>query len=318
MPKSIDFSNLKGFCKFVEQEYSPLLAQVRSDRPYRIPKDFIDWETLSALLVGATEMRDKVSDLASRLHSYRVALWLVQDAPLYCLSKELYESLVQTDILSNSELLKDLKLALPSLLILLPKGLVKSPDGGHLDYVSVHLSSASRPELSTGERWGIKLPYLQHKFENNIHWAAVDSQQTCWFSGCGLQADGSIADEKEDLGTTPMTPGDYQFTLDLRNLVLQILLILTYQPELVEAVTITEGRRQHSKGFRPTSQEENQARYPRWLGKNYKSKVERKTSGTHASPVSHWRKGHWKRVVYGQGRTERRLTWIAPVRVVGS
>lgn len=34
--------------------------------------------------------------------------------------------------------------------------------------------------------------------------------------------------------------------------------------------------------------------------------------GTGQSPAAHWKKGHWQRVVYGKGRTERRLQWIYP------
>lgn len=41
------------------------------------------------------------------------------------------------------------------------------------------------------------------------------------------------------------------------------------------------------------------------------------TTGPHASPVGHWRRGHWHRYRIGEGRKEVVLKWVKPVRVKG-
>lgn len=36
---------------------------------------------------------------------------------------------------------------------------------------------------------------------------------------------------------------------------------------------------------------------------------------SHASPEVHWRRGHWRQQVHGQGRSDRKLIWIEPTLV---
>jgi hypothetical protein len=34
----------------------------------------------------------------------------------------------------------------------------------------------------------------------------------------------------------------------------------------------------------------------------------------HRQQIAHWKRGHWKRQPYGEGRSQRRLIWIKPYR----
>ena len=40
--------------------------------------------------------------------------------------------------------------------------------------------------------------------------------------------------------------------------------------------------------------------------------------GTHASPMAHWRSGHWRHQRHGEGMTKTKLMWIEPTLVKGS
>lgn len=57
---------------------------------------------------------------------------------------------------------------------------------------------------------------------------------------------------------------------------------------------------------------------PRWIGKHYARKqiVGGLPAGTHASPRMHWRRGHWRNQAVGEGRKDRRRTWIEPILVM--
>ena len=57
----------------------------------------------------------------------------------------------------------------------------------------------------------------------------------------------------------------------------------------------------------------------RWIGKNYRyvrSNAKNLASTTsHASPIAHWRRGHWHTYKTGKGRQIDELKWIEPVLV---
>ena len=90
-----------------------------------------------------------------------------------------------------------------------------------------------------------------------------------------------------------MSQDDLGFTNSMKILFIQILLLLTYEPDLLtnfsEADLPTKGRgfSKLGKGTEPTH------RYPRWLGKNYKTTIEvsKFQGGTHKSPETHWQIG---------------------------
>lgn len=54
---------------------------------------------------------------------------------------------------------------------------------------------------------------------------------------------------------------------------------------------------------------------PRWLGEPRPAVRYFDLGGTHASPVGHWRRGHWRQQPHGEGNKLRRLIWIKPARV---
>lgn len=100
------------------------------------------------------------------------------------------------------------------------------------------------------------------------------------------------------------------------NLCIQLVLAVSFQPDLVgEAISKKEASKQGlgaSKG---------KSKYwsPRLLHlpKSQQKAQKPEAQGNHASPHTHWRKGHWRNQAVGQGRTERKLTWIRPSLVNG-
>jgi hypothetical protein len=141
--------------------------------------------------------------------------------------------------------------------------------------------------------------------------------------GVNVVTDGSITfEEGENPGMAPMDRADLDFTNSLRPFFIQILLLLTYEPDLLtdfnEADLPTKGR-----GFSKLSGG-TPYRYPRWFGKNYKTAIESTgwAKGTHKPPGTHWRKGHYRKIAIGKNRIDRlgalrdrKVVWIRPVLV---
>jgi hypothetical protein len=55
---------------------------------------------------------------------------------------------------------------------------------------------------------------------------------------------------------------------------------------------------------------------PRWIAPSYKR--DRGGEGTHASPRTHWRRGHWRNQRFGEGRADVKRLWIRPMMIAVS
>lgn len=101
----------------------------------------------------------------------------------------------------------------------------------------------------------------------------------------------------------------------LKSIVIQTLLYLQTRPEDVTPINpyslAPVEPKQAKKGGKK--------RYtPLMIGKQFKPRTETVSlGGTHASPRTHWRRGHWRRVAIGEGRGERKWHWFQPVLVNG-
>ncbi|MBD2489034.1 hypothetical protein [Aulosira sp. FACHB-615] len=283
---------------------------------YRVPKSYIQWQELAALItLISPEFNNTRFDLAQRFTSHRHALWLVQDAPIYCLDENLLELFTQTDIGDENAIFNDLVAHLPihSLMLLLPDGGVRSPDGGYVDYLNIHASNIHHPEWSTGEKYGLKVPHLKHEHDVNVHYCCVDTQGTVWFSGWGING-GKLEQRDGDLGSSRSNELDKAFLRELRDLVMQSLMFLSFERTEIEAVSYRETV---GSGFVSSKEPKEKCLYPRWLRLQESSKSRISKGGTHSSPSPHWRRGHWRRSAVGEGRTERKWNWIQPT-LVGS
>lgn len=310
---------LKEIAKFLENgspEIKSLINLIRTERPYRTPKGFIRWETLSAILACCIVSRDSPTlDAASRFNSYKCALWFVQDAPLYALSPGLLQAFLDSDVLDQRELFREFDPPLKTFMVLFPQGMVKTPDGSHLDWGVVHFADIKNPLGSTGDRFGITVPYFEHDHDVNLHWSGVCDDQTVWFSGSGLSRDGELIHSDDEHGRDKVTEADREFLAQMRSLTLQCLLALSFSPDLVEVEAIqpqpriNQGTR--SKPSHPVT------RQVRWLGKNYSYKRRAGCfSNGRKPPRGHWRKAHSRRVAVGKNREGREWRWF-PANWVG-
>ncbi|MFW6359850.1 MAG: hypothetical protein ACOC0N_11655, partial [Chroococcales cyanobacterium] len=175
---------------------------------------------------------------------------------------------------------------------------------------------SEHPEWRTGQWREVTIPDYPIPYPACFQWATVDTNQVCWFSGAAV-SDGSLIREGYDLGNHSLSEDDRIFVDRIHNLIVNVLLVLETCPDLMSNVTSTETIAK-PKGFGiAQKQKAANIRYPRWLGKSYKRTVNATPRKHHASPRTHWRRGHW-RSLEGQHWKQNKRVWIKPVLVRAS
>ncbi len=123
----------------------------------------------------------------------------------------------------------------------------------------------------------------------------------------------------DELGMTydegsKVNPSDEKNSVRLNNLALQLLLLLAMRQESVTGGNVLIPARTTGKGdskiiHEPTLFD------ARWIGKNYRRPTKPPAGGTHASPLMHLRRGHWRAQRCGPGYGEVKTLWIEPAWV---
>lgn len=307
---------------FIQTGGNELYQVLLKRKNYRIPKNYIQWRELAALIsINAPLFDYPALDLAQKFTAHRIALWVVQDAPIYCLDNHLLQQFQETDIGDENLIFRDLVSQIPvhSMMLLLPSKSLVSPDGGYVDFLNIHCSDIHHPEWSEGNKYGIKPHFLKHEYDICLHFGCVDTKGTIWFNGWAInENDGAILQRPISLGTAKVGPNDDSFIRELRSLVMQCLMFLCFEKPETDNVSFKETVNQ--TGFAPLKEPKKKCLYPRWLRetKHEKSQIRNvKENSSHSSPSPHWRRGHWRRTAVGKGKVDRRWNWIKPGFVAG-
>lgn len=237
-------------------------------------------------------------------------------APVYWISKSLCEALMETNLPSH---VFGMRRAMPWGWLMLPKNFLKSPEGPDVEFLQFHHRLATDSELSVniGRR---NIPVEQG--QDFVAWSTIlyGSSSVIYSGSLNIAPElTELEDSVIDLafarsGDDPEAEG--AFTQKVSKFLLTVLLVLQAKPDLLT--------QEHSLGFGQTTPNGKKPQKPatdlwtpNWIGKNYRPPVERITpQGTHASPRTHWRKGHLKNVVVGsRDEGKRKEVWIEPTLV---
>ena len=295
----------------LDHSNSELNKIIKDKLNYRLPPGYISQNVLVQMSVSAvimtTDIEDKniPNDLAYYLHfSAFFRVWLEARGPIYCLTREITEAFLATNALQKSDILKNLKFALPNILIAIPIGAITPPLEvmESLDYIDSLVVNC----YQSNKDYPSQLVGISGLSKNGYVWTVKTEIDPNGFI-IKYQYDG----EKEE-----------KFANKLRNLVLNILFLLnssdsTFVSDVLPSETISEFAQ--SKGFGKKNNIPS-PKYPRWIGKNYKIKSERSPTaenGTHSSPRTHWRRGHWRCIEPGEDKRwkESKQLWIEPVLI---
>lgn len=315
-----DVLPLSSYCRETEIHQPELVGIVRS-KPYKMPKGYIPWQRLSSIIamnMALVEAGPKYwarQDVPTRITAFKVTQWFLQDAPLYCLSIDLLRAFEQADLSNVYELFKGFETNLPTFMIALPENAVRMQEGGALSFLCVHIANRDRPELSIAEGYGLKVPYLDHEGQKNLHISAIDSQSITWVSGLTVNREGKLYDSGKILSAQGLSAADLSDADRMKKIGLQCLLALAYSPELLEGAGGPGSTAKTTKRHRPRAHP--QPRSPRWLRSQSAPPIRRPhQGGSHASPRPHWRAAHERRVPVGpREKGDRKVVKIGPTWV---
>ncbi len=310
-PSLPDISRSKAI-KMLRHQAEPLASHIIEDRPYRTPKSYPHWQELaSTIALSFSETTSK----ATLIHNHSCGLWLSQNAPMYTVSTELLRHFEKTDLPlhPNNSLLQTIAFPLSSILVLFPSNAIKTPDGGCLDWAIVRLDDANTPEFNSGHYRGLNFELLSHQNEypRSFYWSSIDTKNINWYGGAWIKEDGSLLIKQSVLGEIPLNEHDHQFTHHIRLLCLQLFFAACFEPSLS-----ADSPHHHNTTAASQSPRKNRSWTPRALSlPEKKTTAGKRAATTHASPRAHWRRGHWRNQAIGEGRQQRKLTWIKPTLI---
>lgn len=294
---------------------------INAKLPYRTPKGYMRWEILSAILAMSivnihNKMAPIVLDEGAICALTYLHVWFEKLAPLYALDRKIIEIFDQTDV--DTGLLEDFDPPVNTAILLIPEGLIKTKDGANINYVCCHLLDLDKPENTEvlnpmiGAPIHIESVKLK-EYRKYFHVSTMDTKGIIWLSGVEIAPSGEVKLNPKQIGTLSMEPEEREMVARLRSIALQSFLALQYEPELLSVKEPVKNQR--DKIHEPSSR--NKQIYPRWIGRDIApaSSAKPHQGGSHRSPRQHWRKGHWRRVPIGEGRTGRKVVRIPPTLV---
>lgn len=306
-----------------KQGKKTLLYQRLASRCYATPAGYASYSIVVERLASDFALMNlgTPDDYAASL-SIAISAYLAEiQAPVYWLSQALADSLQHTTLPSW---IGDMKRPIPGAILMLPPDLIQTPDGESVDHVAfVH---CLRGETTIAQDGGCQL--------DHIYWTTRLPSSTVYSRDIPLKLN-----EEQSQDLFPRERLEYNvdqvdadaetaFTRTIDQLLVQTLLIMQLRPDLLEVGAEIKSSR--GRGFSSVRSTETKFS-PNWIGKSYQTPIveepqredavardttETGISRTHASPRSHWRRGHLRRVLVGpreQGQREWR--WIEAVLV---
>ena len=326
-----------------EAYYRETMA-VLGARRYQSPKHYPDmnrWLKVIAesyVRVFGTHFTLMAKDEAFYATTNTIGAIIGSGAPpaIYHLSASLGNALKQTDLPSDQ--LITMKRAVDCGIFSLPNGLLTNPDGDWLECIAfAYTLPTDKTWLNFGDRRCQRA--MQCELSNKpiiILMAntksAIYGTNICFDSDDTPKLDIAVVEDGLAVHTGNVVKAvkdqdaETSFIYELRNLALQCLLLMQVQPELISPGKILDPLAGNKKrGFATTHRSSKPVLSPNWLGKNYASKQvsERKSSQPEKakhrdSPRTHWRRGHYRRSLYGPRDAKEptyRMSWIEPVIV---
>ncbi len=237
--------------------------------------------------------------------------------PVWWLDKDLFAAFEQSDI---PNAIADLQLSVPFGILMLPQG-IPNPDGEICNWVSFQhfFPGYQFPIMQFGLHTIVSVPVDCEK----LRWATVLQNGTRYASTVEFAGNHLVHGNFQTIGNkgTPDANRDIDLEQDflsrVEKIVIQTLLYLQIRPDdLAPPRKVSVSYKGQDFG-----QKANKDRLtPLIIGQQFQPQTERilrSGRGTHATPRTHWRRGHWRRVAFGEGRQQREWRWIQPVLVNG-
>ena len=282
---------------------------------YKMPKGYLTQEclinigffsvaTIKSLHLYSRDFRHCIEPFSQMFFA-----WFTENQPLYCVTDELAKALIQTEVLCKFDILKNIRFVFKQFLIAIPKSLISVPNKNkaQIDFLLITFLKTSEED------------YLQ-----KISISCIDTSGIFWTFNTQIEATGQVTPiNKISVGNIPYSENIKSFEFQLLSLALNFLLFIESSGNVVLTDVLPSETIQECSKYKGFSKKADTPppKYPRWIGKNYKVKSERlpttESGETHASPRTHWRRGHWRCIEPGEGKQwkESKRLWIEPVLI---
>lgn len=259
------------------------------------------------------------------LHSAYM-VWKNPSFPVYAIKPDLANAFMHTQTPTHvCRMNKMFDIAL----FLLPSDLIKNPDNSPCEWLLITQFEPGDIEKYNPDYRGflakitgineVKIDIQEglNAGENKLRWATNISGLYSYTNVMALpkNSDHPITGAFISRGFSSLNlETEVDFTNKINSLVLQTMLYMQLPKQVEDLPVPTETTSIHrTHGFDPNSPKE-----PIWIGLEYRERTIKKQhlGGSHASPVTHWRRGHWRNAGNATAN-EPRITWIRPTIVNG-
>lgn len=281
--------NTKNLLKYTTPKQLGLIEGLRRDRPYKLPKHYPSWEYLSesiGILAGTEGAGDETILHNRKLWSH----WIDSAAPLYCISKNMLQALEQTTLEGVGKIIfnDDWRPCLPCFMVIFPDSCFK-PD----------------PEKPNMFIRSVCVDFGDWQGDQDWFGLAAITSDDCTTGSRILKV------KSEEYG---ISKSGKPVVDSIAAIIFNCALMLEMQPQAKEE-PIAQSRKIPKRHQR----RDRDQLLPRWIGKDCIRPQSPKShqGGSHNSPITHWRSGHWRQQAIGVGRGDRRTTWIQPALING-
>jgi hypothetical protein len=335
-------TRLREFSKEINLDYYTKLLK----RKFRNDQDFVQYEepaTTLADILTATRYSQNIQ-LLSDSSAYCLLNCAMEahndpNFPVYAVTKELIEMFLETDIPSN---LQGIKSVFKSALFLFPKGFFKDKDNsivnwvfvkdnGVLDYSNVIRSSIEVqktlitlfPDVLTKE----DIQNLVHNKDGKsfigreIEWATnwrSKNSNGIYFSRFGIDNNGFIkipGNHKTHDSIIKSIDADHDFTTVITKTIINCILYMQIYQESLSKVINSKAIGFSYVGQKQSIQQFKYLHLPQKVQVNKSSTKRTITHTEHASPITHWRRGHWRNQPCGEKLQDSKIIWIQPTLI---
>jgi hypothetical protein len=312
--------------KRIERE-SPNIVSLICKKDYTRP---LGYESPSISMLSAFASADLIlsrmvmpeQDPATYSAYLSHGLLIKYQMPTYFVSEDLCEALLKTEA-PEDLLFSEIKWPMPIMRFMLPIEFSKRYFGSEVPYITAALvevgARIESPIIIRGQR----VPPLDIQNEHPFFCATMLK----WENDLPMQYDSRCPINRQvgDLLNTDLShfqcaapegvesdPNEDVKTVNrLSNLAINILLAMTAEPELITPERMLRPTKWNGKHVVRRALWK-----PNFIGERFKVIYESVAPvGSHKSPHSHWRKGHWRNQRHGEKNTLVKRIWIKPVFV---
>ncbi|MEM9814969.1 MAG: hypothetical protein AAF827_00945 [Cyanobacteria bacterium P01_D01_bin.6] len=326
MSKQDKVDNWRQVTKLYKRDYPKSFLDKVMHR-YSSVKGCTKWSEIALYALAVAKANELIPsykiDWTTHTQTIAVNAILNEPIPCYAIKPELADAFNETDLSDSMPMIqRDLR----HRLIMLPRSsFFIDPEGIRAIAAFVtHLSMSERIEESLYVKsLGITHIYGQKELEpssilgDNIAVTLFSESGESYSSLFNIR-DGNVIFNSPEIGglNENLSVNETNWLHHVAGIIYQALLY-------AQQITPIEVSEPKSKGFGKASKEKDgfSSLRPRLIGADYVIKKiissNDASGGTHASPRTHWRRGHYRRVAIGEGRNERKTVWIEPTLVNG-